>query len=59
MDVIETNSKEACIHLRELLDAVMLGNYVIIERYTTPITVMIPFRDYEAIRERLEELHSS
>jgi prevent-host-death family protein len=45
---------------RELLDRVFLGDHdVVIERHGQPVAVLIPVRDYEHLKEELDDLRSA
>ena len=52
------DSNEARTHWRELLDAGARKLDVIITRYGRPVSVMIDYEDYEALKEELEELRA-
>jgi len=59
VSVLTVNSRQARTDLRDLLDRVFSGNAdIVIERYGKPVAVMIPFEDYEEIREELEDLRT-
>lgn len=57
MTIQTFKSDETRIHLREILDRVVAGNQVVIERYNKPIGVMIPYAEWKAqqIANGLEE----
>jgi prevent-host-death family protein len=51
-------SDEARLKWRDLIDAAMAGSDIVIERYNKPAAVVIPFEDYVALQEELEDLRS-
>ena len=54
------SSKEARSRWRDLLDAVSgRKEAVVISRNKKPIVAMIPFEDYEALQEQIEEMRIS
>ena len=57
MPITTMSSREARTHWRDVLDTVDKGDAdVIIERYGKPIATLIPFADYQALLEELEDL---
>lgn len=57
MDKTIISSREARTKWRTVLDTVDRGAAdVVIERYGKPIATLIPYADYEALSEYLEEL---
>jgi PHD/YefM family antitoxin component YafN of YafNO toxin-antitoxin module len=48
-------SDEARVRWRDVLESAMFGNDTVIERYNRPTAVVIPFDDYTAILEALED----
>ncbi len=52
-------TKEARERFRDLLDAAIKGQDSIIERYDKGVAVLIPFEDYEAIQEELEDVRAA
>ncbi|MEZ4636704.1 MAG: hypothetical protein R2873_14750 [Caldilineaceae bacterium] len=48
-------SDEARVKWRDVLESAMFGNDTVIERYNRPTAVVIPFDDYTAILEALED----
>lgn len=52
-------TKEAREHFRDLLDGAIKGQDFIIERYAKGVAVLIPFEDYEAIQEELEDIRAA
>jgi len=51
-------SDEARLKWRDLIDAAMAGSDIVIERYNKPAAVVIPFEDYVALQEELEDLRA-
>lgn len=47
---------EARARFRDLIDGVIKGGDCIIERYGKSVAVIIPFEDYEALLEELEDI---
>jgi prevent-host-death family protein len=57
MTVTVIASREARTQWRDMLDKVYSGaNDVVIERYGKPVAVLIPYEDFEALSEFLEDL---
>jgi prevent-host-death family protein len=56
---LSVKSHEARQSWRSLLDKVLQGEDVIIERNGKALAVMIPLEDYEAIREELDDLRAA
>jgi prevent-host-death family protein len=44
---------------RAVVDSVVAGEDVIVERYSRPTVAVIPYADYEAILEELEDLRAA
>jgi prevent-host-death family protein len=42
---------------RDVVDNVMAGGTVLVERYNKPVAVVIPYADFMAVREQLEDLY--
>lgn len=42
---------------RDVVDNVMAGGTVLVERYNKPVAVVIPYADFMAVKEQLEDLH--
>jgi prevent-host-death family protein len=40
---------------RDVMDEVAAGTDVLVERYNKPVAAVIPYEDYVALREELEE----
>lgn len=59
MTALTMKSREARSKWRELLDQVLTGNDVLIERNGKPIAVMIPVADYEALLDVLDDLRAA
>jgi prevent-host-death family protein len=60
MTVTKIKSGQARIKWRDLLDQVYAGAAdIIIERSGKDVAALIPARDYEAVREELDELRSA
>jgi prevent-host-death family protein len=51
-------SDEARLKWRDLIDRALSGVDTIIERYNKPAAVVIPFEDYAALQEELEDLRA-
>ena len=59
MAVRVLNTNEARRHWRDVVDLTHEGKGdVVIERYHKPLVVVIPFEDYEAIQEELDDLRA-
>lgn len=57
MNVTKLSSREARTNWRDVLDIIDKGTAdVVIERYGKPIATLIPYEDYEALLEELEDL---
>lgn len=57
MNVTKLSSREARTNWRAVLDTLDKGTAdVVIERYGKPIATLIPYEDYEALLEELEDL---
>ena len=57
MTVKKLSSREARTNWRDVLDTINKGTAdVVIERYGKPIATLIPYEDYEALLEELEDL---
>jgi PHD/YefM family antitoxin component YafN of YafNO toxin-antitoxin module len=42
---------------RDVIDNVMAGGTVLVERYNKRVAVVIPYEDFLAVREQLEDLY--
>lgn len=58
MDVQTVDANTARLQWRLLIDTAIRGGDTIIERYSKPTAVVIPFEDYAALQEELEELRA-
>ncbi len=58
MNVITMKSREAREKWRDVLDRVLRGGDVIIERYGKPVAALISVQDYDELREEIDELRS-
>ena len=52
------NSDDARSRWRDILDAASSGSDTVISRYGKPTAAVIPFEDYEAIRDEIEDLRA-
>ncbi len=60
MPVTTVNSREARKKWRSLLDTAYTGDGdIVIERYGEPIAAIIPFEDFRALQEELDELRAA
>jgi prevent-host-death family protein len=50
------SSDEARTHWRDILDIGMRGGDVVVERYGKPVVAVIPYEDYEALIDALDDL---
>jgi prevent-host-death family protein len=55
---ITIKSEEARNRWRDMMDAVMGGESVVIERYNTPRAALISYEDFVALHEAIEELQA-
>lgn len=53
------NSDDARARWRDILDAASSGSDTVISRYGKPTAAVIPFEDYEAIRDAMEDLRAA
>jgi prevent-host-death family protein len=58
MTVQVIDSRDARTKWRDIMDAAAAGAETVIERYGKPTAVVIPFADYEALREDLDDLRA-
>ncbi len=57
MNITKLSSREARTNWRDVLDTIDNGTAdVVIERYGKPIATLIPYKDYEALLDELEDL---
>jgi prevent-host-death family protein len=54
VDVLDSNRARA--FWREVLDKAQAGSDTVIERYGKPAAVVIPYEDYEALQDELDDL---
>jgi len=59
MTVRTVDSNRARIHWREVLDAARAGDDSVIEHYGKPTAVVMPFADWEALQEELDDLRAA
>ena len=58
VEVIKANAARA--QFRRIIDAVSSSQFdVVIERYDTPMVAVIPYQDYQALRDALDDLRLS
>jgi len=58
MSTVVIGAKEARIRFRDVLEAAHAGTDTVIERNGRPAAVVIPYPDYEAILEALEDIRA-
>ena len=56
---LSVNSHQARQSWRNLLDKVLMGEDVVIERNGKALVVLIPIEDYEQIRDELDDLRAA
>lgn len=59
MSALVINSREARSNFRSLLDRVLVGADVVIERNGKPVAVLIPAEDYQDILDDLDDLRAA
>jgi prevent-host-death family protein len=59
MDQQTLSSDDARTRWRDVLDAASAGSVTVIERYGKPTAAVIPFEDYAAIRDEIEDLRAA
>jgi prevent-host-death family protein len=59
MPIQTLDSNDARLRWRSLLDAARAGEDTVIERYGEPTAAVIPFEDYAAIQEILDDLRAA
>jgi prevent-host-death family protein len=59
MTVRTVDSNRARIHWREVLDAARAGEDSVIEHYGKPTAVVLPYADWEALQEALDDLRAA
>jgi antitoxin (DNA-binding transcriptional repressor) of toxin-antitoxin stability system len=52
MDTLTISSEQARVKMRDILDDVLGGKEVVIERYAKPIAVVIGFKEYQSWKKR-------
>jgi prevent-host-death family protein len=57
MEVKRMSSDAVRSGWRDVVDNVMAGGTVLVERYNKPVAVVIPYADFLAVREQLEDLY--
>jgi prevent-host-death family protein len=57
VEVLDSNRARA--FWRELLDKARAGADTVIERYGKPTAALIPYEDYEALQDELDDLRAS
>lgn len=58
MTVRTVDSNRARIHWRDVLDTARAGLDSVIEHYGRPTAAVIPYADYEALQEELDDLRA-
>lgn len=58
MDISTFKSDEARSRWRDMMDAALTGERVIIERYAKPQAVLIGYKQFNAMADRLHELEA-
>lgn len=53
------DSRSARTKWRNIMDAAQVGAETVIERYGRPTAVVLPFMDYEALQEELDDLRAA
>lgn len=53
---IVIDSRQARKRWRDMMDAAVMGDAVVIQRYRTPQAVLINYDDYLALRDELDDL---
>ena len=59
MSVAVLDSRDARTRWRDIMDAAHAGTETVIERYGRPTAVVIPFVDYAALQDALDELRAA
>jgi prevent-host-death family protein len=59
MTVRVVDSNRARIHWREVLDAARAGVDSVIEHYGKPTAVVLPYADWQALQEELDDLRAA
>jgi prevent-host-death family protein len=53
------DSRDARTKWRDIMDAAQAGIETVIERYGRPTAAVIPYADYEALQEELDDLRAA
>lgn len=53
------SSDEARTHWRDIMDVSLGGGDVVVERYGRPVVAVIPYEDYEALVDALDDLRDA
>ena len=57
MGIQVVNTNDARLKWRDIVDSTAAGKGdVVVERYGKPMVVVVPFEDYQALREQFEDL---
>lgn len=59
MTVHVLKSDKARLQWRRLLEAARKGDDTVIEHYDTPTAALIPYEDYQAVQEYLDDLRAT
>ena len=59
MTVQVLDSRDARTKWRDIMDAAQTGVETVIERFGRPTAVVIPYADYEALQEELDDLRAA
>lgn len=59
MTVMTLDSRNARTKWRDIMDTAQTGGETVIERYGRPTAAVIPYSDYEALQEELDDLRAS
>lgn len=59
MTVQVLDSRSARTKWRDIMDTAQTGGETVIERYGRPTAVVLPFMDYEALQEELDDLRAA
>jgi prevent-host-death family protein len=59
MTVNVVDSNRARLHWRDVLDAARAGSDTVIEHYNKPTAAVIPYADFVALQEALEDLRAA
>ncbi len=56
MDPVTYDSNQARQNWRDVMDAAAAGKDVVVTRYGRPVATLVPYADYIALQEELEDL---